>query len=91
MNQAIMPAILSCSGYELTDDEKYFFAQNNPLGLNIFGRNIKNKDQLKKLIKEIKEVIGREDVLIAIDQEGGNCQIARKADCGRFKRVRNKC
>ena len=53
MNQAIMPAILSCSGYELTDDEKYFFAQNNPLGLNIFGRNIKDKEQLKKLIKKI--------------------------------------
>ncbi len=80
MNQAIMPAILSCSGYELTDDEKYFFAQNNPLGLNIFGRNIKNKDQLKKLIKEIKEVIVREHVLIAIDQEGGRVRRLREPE-----------
>ena len=80
MSQAIMPAILSCYGYELTDDEKYFFAQNNPLGLNIFGRNIKNKEQLKKLIKEIKEVIGREDVLIAIDQEGGRVRRLREPE-----------
>ena len=80
MNQTIMPAILSCSGYELTDDEKYFFAQNNPLGLNIFGRNIKDKEQLKKLIKEIKEVIGREDVLIAIDQEGGRVRRLREPE-----------
>lgn len=80
MSQAIMPTILSCSGYELTDDEKYFFAQNNPLGLNIFGRNIKNKEQLKKLIKEIKEVIGREDILIAIDQEGGRVRRLREPE-----------
>ena len=80
MSKEIMPAILSCLGYELTDEEKYFFSRNNPLGINIFGRNIKNKDQLKKLIKEIKEVIGREDVLIAIDQEGGRVRRLREPE-----------
>ena len=80
MSKEIMPAILSCSGYELTDEEKYFFSRTNPLGINIFGRNIKNKDQLKKLIKEIKEVISREDVLIAIDQEGGRVRRLREPE-----------
>ncbi len=80
MSKEIMPAILSCLGYELTDEEKNFFSRTNPLGINIFGRNIKNKDQLKKLIKEIKEVIGREDVLIAIDQEGGRVRRLREPE-----------
>ncbi len=71
MNKPIMAAILSCQGTSLNDEEKKFFAQNNPLGINIFSRNIASKQQLKKLINEIKEVIGRDDVLIAIDQEGG--------------------
>lgn len=70
-NPPILPAILSCSSTSLNDEEKYFLAKVNPVGINIFGRNIENKQQLKNLIKEIKEVIGRDNVLIAIDQEGG--------------------
>ena len=33
--------------------------------------NVQNPQQLKRLCQDIKETIGREDVLIAIDQEGG--------------------
>ena len=71
MEKPILAAMLSCSGLELTDEEKKYFSQSNPLGVSLFNRNIKNDEQLKKLIKEIKEVIGREDVLIAVDEEGG--------------------
>lgn len=71
MNKPVMAAILSCAGTELNDEEKKFFSQTNPLGINIFARNIANKAQLSALIKEIKETIGRDDVLIAVDQEGG--------------------
>ncbi|MBE6452533.1 MAG: glycoside hydrolase family 3 protein [Alphaproteobacteria bacterium] len=71
MSKPILPAILSCSGYELTEQEKKLFNQSNPLGINLFSRNIKNKSQLKALISSIYQTIEREDILIAIDQEGG--------------------
>lgn len=71
MEKPILAAMLSCSGQSLSDDEKRLFEKVNPLGLSLFGRNIKDKNQIKALIKKIKEAIGRDDVLIAIDQEGG--------------------
>lgn len=71
MDKPILAAILSCSGTVLTDEEKRLFAAKNPLGISLFMRNIQNASQLKNLIKEIKEVIERDNVLIAIDEEGG--------------------
>ena len=71
MSEPILAAMLSCSGLELTDREKFLFEKSNPLGVSLFGRNIHSPTQLKKLCNQIKECIGREDVLIAIDQEGG--------------------
>lgn len=71
MSKPILAAILSVSGASLTDEEKFILEKSNPVGISLFGRNIQSKSQLKTLIKEINEVIGRRDVLIAIDQEGG--------------------
>lgn len=71
MKRIPMAAMLSCSGYRLTDFEKQLFSRCNPLGINLFSRNIKDPAQLKALITEIKTVIGRDDVLIGVDQEGG--------------------
>lgn len=68
---AVLPAVLSCQGTALTDEEKRFFEHANPLGINLFARNIASKLQLKELIREFCEVVGRDDLLIAIDQEGG--------------------
>lgn len=70
----ILPAFLSVQGLSLTDAEKRLFAQYNPLGVCLFAlgcNNIQDKAQLENLTKQIKETIGREDVLIAVDQEGG--------------------
>lgn len=71
MKKPISAAILSIFETSLTDEEKYILEKANPVGITLFSRNIKNKEQLKNLIKEIKEVIGRENVLICVDQEGG--------------------
>lgn len=74
MDRPIFPVFLSCQGACLTDEEKYLFNKINPLGVCLFSNycnNIQTKQQIKALIKEIKEIIGRENVLIAIDQEGG--------------------
>jgi len=71
MGKQILAAMLSCSGTSLTDDEKYLFSASNPLGISLFDRNIRDEQQLKCLVEEIKNVINRDDVLIAIDGEGG--------------------
>ncbi len=71
MTHPISAALLSCSGLELTDAEKRLFSKINPIGICLFGRNIQSADQVSRLCRQIKESIGREDVLIAIDQEGG--------------------
>jgi len=67
----ILACMLSVSGLVLTDEEKFLLSKSNPLGITLFKRNIDTKEQVKNLILSIKEVIGRDDVLIATDQEGG--------------------
>lgn len=71
MTKPILAAMLSCQGPNLTDEEKYLFASSNPLGISLFERNLQNEKQTKKLIEEIKNVVNRDDVLIAVDEEGG--------------------
>lgn len=67
----VLAAMLSVSGYDLTNFEKKMLEKSNPVGVTLFRRNIQNKKQVKSLIKSIKEAVGRENVLIAVDQEGG--------------------
>ena len=70
----ILPAFLSCQGARLGDDEKRLFERYNPLGVCLFSKfcaNIQNAEQVRLLIKDIKEAVGRDNVLIAVDQEGG--------------------
>ena len=80
MEKPILAAFLSCEGCVLTSQEKKIFEKANPLGISIFSRNIKNKQQIKNLIKEIKETIGRKDLLIAVDQEGGRVRRLTEPD-----------
>ncbi len=67
----ILSATLSISGTTLTDNEKYLLSQANPVGVTIFKRNIQSFEQVAALTHSIREVIGRPDVIIAVDQEGG--------------------
>ena len=71
MTKQVMAGMLSVSGLELTDGEKRLLEKANPLGVTLFKRNVRDKKQVKSLIRSVKEVIGRDDVLIAVDQEGG--------------------
>ncbi len=66
----VKPVIYGVSGFKLTDEEKYFFANNGPLGFIVFARNIEDKAQLKSLTDSIREVMEGE-VLVLVDQEGG--------------------
>lgn len=63
--------IYGIEGLKLTDNEKSFFKDVNPLGFIIFNRNIESKEQVRKLCDEFRNLTGLEDTPIMIDQEGG--------------------
>lgn len=60
--------------------KKGFFPRCNPLGVSLFGRNIASPRQLRQLVADIKTAIGRNDVLIGIDQEGGRVRRLSEPD-----------
>lgn len=67
----MVPAIFGMSGLTLTADERAFFGDANPAGFIVFGRNIADRQQLLALTDSLRQVSGRADVPILIDQEGG--------------------
>ena len=64
-------AIYGLEGLELTADERHFFRDACPAGFVLFKRNCENQDQLLRLTDSLRELSGRDDVPILIDQEGG--------------------
>ena len=67
----MLPIIVSVSGFELSDDEKYWLSKHQPAGVCFFDNNIKDKLQFKKLLEQIKDVTGNKKILLLLDQEGG--------------------
>lgn len=70
----IRSLILGCSGYELTPDEIAFFKDLQPWGLILFKRNVSDPKQVAALCNRLREITGRDDTPILIDQEGGRVQ-----------------
>jgi beta-N-acetylhexosaminidase len=67
----MIPAIFGLSGLTLTDDECAFFRDSDPAGYILFGRNIENREQVRRLTDELRALDGRANLPILIDQEGG--------------------
>ena len=67
----MITAIFGLSGLTLTDDERVFFRDSAPAGYILFGRNIENRAQLRRLTDTLRELDGRANLPILIDQEGG--------------------
>lgn len=65
------PAIFGMSGLRLTADERAFFADCDPAGFILFGRNVETREQLRALTDDLRAIHGRERLFICIDQEGG--------------------
>lgn len=68
--------ILSLSGPVLLPEERDFFAEFQPFGFILFGRNIEDKLQLKTLCSDLRAAVGW-DCPILIDQEGGRVRRMR--------------
>ncbi len=78
LNQSapVKPVIFGMKCDTLRQDELHFFDSHNPLGFILFKRNIQSRHQVRDLCRNLRQVVGREDALIMIDQEGGRvCRI----------------
>jgi beta-N-acetylhexosaminidase len=67
----MLPIIFGLSGARLTPEERAFFAGAEPAGFILFGRNCIAPDQLRALTDELRDLTGRADLPILVDQEGG--------------------
>jgi beta-N-acetylhexosaminidase len=65
------PVIFGISGHQLSADERAFFKEADPLGYILFKRNCGDRAQMKALTDSLRDLSGRADVPILIDQEGG--------------------
>ncbi len=74
MNSHSLPTkaiIFGVSGKRLTEAEKIFFTEVRPFGFILFARNIDTPLQVKQLVAELRQTVGRRDAPVLIDQEGG--------------------
>ena len=78
MSPASLPAerppraiVLGCSGESLTAFEQDFFAAADPVGFCLFRRNCSSPDQVRELVRALRDSVGRDDAPVLIDQEGG--------------------
>ena len=67
----MLPAILGLSGETLGADERAFFRAADPAGYILFARNCRTRAQLRALTDSLRDLAGRDDLPILIDQEGG--------------------
>ena len=66
--------ICGCLGLSLSDDERAFLREADPLGVILFKRNVDNPAQVLALTCEIRAALGREEAMVLVDQEGGRVQ-----------------
>jgi beta-N-acetylhexosaminidase len=64
-------AIYGCAGPELSEGERSFFREAKPWGFILFGRNIVDRAQVRRLVQALRESIGDAAAPVLIDQEGG--------------------
>ncbi|MCS7063029.1 MAG: glycoside hydrolase family 3 protein [Methylacidiphilales bacterium] len=83
--------IIGIPGPNLDDETRRIIDQVQPSGFILFGRNIKNPEQLHKLILDLRDSVEHEPI-ITIDQEGG--RVSRLKEIGQeppsVKQLRDK-
>jgi beta-N-acetylhexosaminidase len=66
--------ISGCAGLQLNADEEAFCRDAQPWGLILFKRNIEAPDQVRALTERFRQIVGRRNAPVLIDQEGGRVQ-----------------
>jgi len=63
--------VIDAEGTELTRQEEDLFRSEKPAGFILFRRNCVSKKQVKELVAAVRACVGRSDLPVLIDQEGG--------------------
>jgi len=58
----------------LNDEERAFFRAAVPYGFILFVRNVETPEQVRALVRDLRDTVGRDDAPVLIDQEGGRVQ-----------------
>lgn len=66
--------IVGCASTKLTAQEVLLFAEHKPWGLILFARNIGTAEEIKSLTAHFRDIVGRANAPVFIDQEGGRVQ-----------------
>ncbi|MEM9030881.1 MAG: beta-N-acetylhexosaminidase [Pseudomonadota bacterium] len=69
-----LACVTGLAGERLTESEARFLRDAEPAGLILFARNVRDVEQMRRLIGDARECIGADDALVLIDQEGGRVQ-----------------
>ncbi|GAA4112540.1 beta-N-acetylhexosaminidase [Aminobacter aganoensis] len=69
--------ILGCAGLSLIAEEIAFYRRERPWGFILFARNVKEPEQIRDLVAQMRDSVGRPDAPVFIDQEGGRVQRLR--------------
>jgi beta-N-acetylhexosaminidase len=64
-------AIFGCAGPTLMAEEHRFFHDVDPLGFVLFKRNCETPDQVRALVRALRDSVDRPHAPVLIDQEGG--------------------
>ncbi|MBV8664585.1 MAG: beta-N-acetylhexosaminidase [Hyphomicrobiales bacterium] len=66
--------ICGCAGAALSAEERAFIREAQPWGFILFKRNVVDREQLRALTSAFRDIVGRDDAPVLIDQEGGRVQ-----------------
>jgi beta-N-acetylhexosaminidase len=66
--------ITGLAGLQIGPQERVFLRDTDPWGMILFKRNIENPKQVADLVSEFRNIVGRPDAPVLIDQEGGRVQ-----------------
>jgi beta-N-acetylhexosaminidase len=69
--KAPLAILFGCAGEKLSAAERAFFSGADPLGFVLFQRNCRDREQVRALVAELRNGVGRDDAPVLIDQEGG--------------------